>query len=145
MKKLVRGAALAILLLQPVAGFCGGDLDVFLSDMNVQARADLPGFKARLSATFGVAGPQVEAVLSGVQAPADAYMVLKVEQVARQPREVVLREYREGKGRGWGAIAKNLGIKPGSREFHELKRGFDGDGPGSGKGKGKGKGKNKGR
>lgn len=145
MKKLVPGAVLAILLLQPIAGFCGGDLDVFLSEMNLQARADLPGFKARLSATFGVAAPQVEMVLSSVQVPADAYMVLKVEQVARQPREVVLREYREGKGRGWGVIAKNLGIKPGSREFHELKRGFDGDGPGNGKGKGKGKGKYKGR
>ena len=141
MKKLVLGAALAFLLVQPIAGFCGGDLDVFLSNMNVQATADLPGFKARLSATFGVAAPQVEAVFASVRAPADAYMVLKVEQVARQPREVVLREYREGKGKGWGVIAKNLGIKPGSREFHELKRGFDGDGPGNGKGKGKGKGK----
>ena len=33
----------------------------------------------------------------------------------------VLREYKENKGKGWGVIAKNLGIKPGSREFHELK------------------------
>ena len=33
----------------------------------------------------------------------------------------VLREYKENNGTGWGVIAKNLGIKPGSREFHELK------------------------
>src|SRR5512135_3031675 len=91
MKRSVLGAALAFLMFQPILGFCGGDLDVFLSNMNVQARADLPGFKARLSATFGLAPPQVEAVISSVQMPADAYMVLKVEQVARQPREVVLK------------------------------------------------------
>jgi len=141
MKKLVLGAVLALLLVQPVAGFCGSDLDVFISNLNVQAQADLPGFKARLSATFGLAGPQVEAVISSVQTPADAYMVLKVGQVARQPQEVVLKEYRANKGRGWGIIAKNLGIKPGSREFHELKKGFDDGDSGKGKGKGQGKGK----
>jgi hypothetical protein len=141
MKKLVLGAALAFLMVQPVAGICGGDLDVFISNMNVEARADLPGFTARLSATFGLAVPQVEAVISSVEMPADAYMVLRVEQVARQPREVVLEEYRANKSRGWGVVAKNLGIKPGSREFHELKKGFDGGGSGNGKGKGKGKGK----
>ena len=145
MKKMVLGALLAFFLVQPIVGFGGGELDVFVSNLNVQARADLPGFTARLSATFGVAVPQVEAVISSVQMPADAYMVLKLEQVARQPREVVLQEYRAKKGRGWGVIAKDLGIKPGSREFHELKKGFDGDDFGNGKGKGKGKGKNKGK
>jgi hypothetical protein len=49
------------------------------------------------------------------------------------------------KGQGWGVIAKSLGIKPGSPEFHALKRGdfvFNGkprEVPGKGKGKGKGK------
>jgi hypothetical protein len=39
-------------------------------------------------------------------------------------------------------IAKNLGIKPGSKEFHALKKGdFAGNDSDSGKGKGKGKGK----
>ncbi len=141
MNKLILGVALALFMVQPVAGFCGGDLDVFISNLNVQARADLPGFKAKLSATFGLAGPQVEAVISSVQTPADAYMVLKVGQVARQPHEVVLKEYRANKGRGWGVIAKNLGIKPGSREFHELKKGFDGGDSEKERGKGKGKGK----
>ena len=140
MKAFLVGVSLAVLLLQPVAGFCGGDLDSFVGSLNVQARADLPGFKVRLSAQFGVPAPQVETVFAAVQTPADAYMVLKVGQVASQPQEVVLREYQANKGKGWGVIAKNLGIKPGSREFHELKKGVDG-GPGKGHGKGKGKGR----
>ncbi len=145
MIKLLLGVAIVIFLVQPVTAVSGGDLDAFLGNLNVQARADLPGFKVKLSATFGVPLPQVEAVFSNVREPADAYMVLKVGQVARQPQQVVLDEYRANKGKGWGVIAKNLGIKPGSREFHELKRGLKGDDPGKGKGKGQGKGKGKGK
>lgn len=142
MKALLVGTLLAVLLMLPVAGSCGGELDTFIGNLNVQARADLPGFKVKLSAQFGIPVAQVETVIASVQTPGDAYMVLRVGQVAAQPREVVLDEYRSHKGKGWGVIAKNLGIKPGSREFHELKKGFDG---GSGKGPGKGKGKGKGR
>ncbi|MGE5189867.1 MAG: hypothetical protein ACM3NF_07410 [Gemmatimonadota bacterium] len=137
----IAGMAAAFLLVMPVAGLCGGDLNVFLGNMNVQARADLPAFTARLSATFGVPAPQVEILMSKVREPADAYMVLKVGEVARQPETVVLHEYQANRGKGWGVIAKNLGIKPGSREFHELKRGLGGDGPGKGKSRAKGRGK----
>src|SRR4030067_1349022 len=85
MNKLILGVALAFFMVQPVARLCGGDLDVFISNLNVQARADLPGFKAKLSATFGVPSLQVEAVISSVREPADGYMVLKVGQEGGQP------------------------------------------------------------
>jgi len=54
------------------------------------------------------------------------------------------QKYKSDKGQGWGALAKSLGIKPGSREFHALKRGHDlyDEKPGY-KSKGKGKGKSK--
>jgi hypothetical protein len=139
MKALLVGTLLAVLLLHPAAGFCGSDLDSFVGSLNVQAGADLPGFKVRLSAQFGIPVPQVETVIARVQTPADAYMVLKVGEVARQPQEVVLKEYEAHRGKGWGVIAKNLGIKPGSRQFHELKKGLDGGGSAKGHGKGKGK------
>ncbi|MDO9289117.1 MAG: hypothetical protein Q7T83_10025 [Thermodesulfovibrionales bacterium] len=123
----------------------GSDLDSFIKKLNAQAEADLPGFKANLSAQFGVPVPQVDVLIKSVDRPGDAYMCLRVGQIARQPTEVVVKEYRAHKGKGWGVIAKNLGIKPGSKEFHELKRGDLGPGSKSddGKGKGKGKGKDK--
>jgi hypothetical protein len=64
--------------------------------------------------------------------------------MAHRPPETVVQTYQTHKGKGWGVIAKELGIKPGSREFHALKNGdltfgeTPGDGPGKGKGKGKG-------
>jgi len=118
-------------------------LDSFLGNVNVQARADLPGFSLKVSTQFGVSVPQVEAVLGMVATPADAFMVFQLGQMAHRPPETVVQSYRTHKGKGWGVIAKELGIKPGSREFHALKNGdlVFGETPANGPGKGKGKGK----
>jgi hypothetical protein len=138
---------LAVLLLVAAPGVASATLDSFLSSVNVQARADLPGFHATVSAQFGVPVPQVEAVLGMVATPADAFMVFQLGQMAHRPPETVVQTYQAHKGKGWGVIAKELGIKPGSREFHALKNGDlvygDAATNSSGKGKGKGKGHNK--
>lgn len=125
----------------------GGGLDNFLSSLNVQARADLPGFSAKVSAQFGVPEPQVRAVIGTVATPADAFMVFQLGQMAQRPPQTVLDVYQAHRGQGWGVIAKSLGIKPGSPEFHALKRGDFAlaGGPGNGPGKGKGHGKGNGR
>jgi len=143
--------SLFLSLLSPLAAFAGG-LEDFLSNINVQARVDLPGFSAKISTQFGVPLPQVQAVVQTVREPADAFMVFQLGQMARTQPERVLEVYTPNKKKGWGVIAKELGIKPGSAEFHALKSGnlsFTGqpsasdDAPGKGKGKGKGKGHNK--
>ena len=124
-------------------GVASASLDDFLHSVNVQARADLPGFHAKVSAQFGVPVPQVEAVLGRVATPADAFMVFQLGQMAHRPPETVVQTYQAHQGKGWGVIAKELGIKPGSREFHALKNGdlVYGDAVTSSPGKGKGKGK----
>ncbi len=43
--------------------------------------------------------------------------------MTRTPYEKVVQVYQGDRGKGWGVIAKSLGIKPGSPEFHALKRG----------------------
>jgi hypothetical protein len=84
---------------------------------------NLGAFKVRLSTQFGVPVPKVEAILASVGPPGDAYMCFRVGQVASQPVEVVMKESQAHKEKGWRMIAKNLGIKPGSKEFHDLKKG----------------------
>lgn len=140
-----KGMAVAfVLAVFSVQAFAGG-LDGLLTKLNNQARSDLSGFSARISAQFGVPEAQVKVVLSTVKEPADAFMVFQLGKMTSQPSDKVLQVYQAGKGKGWGAMAKDLGIKPGSAEFHALKRGdFDlrggsDDGPGNGKGRGKGK------
>ncbi len=141
-----------ITALLAVALFCGyaaaaGGLDGFMSSLNIQARADLPGFSARVGAQFGVPQAQVMATIGAVSTPADAFMVYQLGQMAHRPPAMVTEVYQKNRGKGWGVIAKQLGIKPGSSEFHALKRGdfaLTGE-PGGGKGKGHGKGKDKGK
>lgn len=116
----------------------------WLKDLNIKAQADPSGFKASLAARFKIGDAQITTVLSNVEKPADAYMVLRLGEMSGQPTDRVAETYRSGKGQGWGNLAKSLGIKPGSPEFHALKRGHDLDGSGgSGKGKGKKEKKNK--
>jgi hypothetical protein len=143
MKRITLAALTLLLCCTPaIAG-----LDDFLSNLNIQAKADLNGFSARVSAQFGVPEVQVRTVIGTVKEPADAFMVFQLGQMTRKPPETVEKVYQAQRGKGWGVIAKELGIKPGSPEFHALKRGdfvlsgAPGGGPGEGPGKGKGKGK----
>lgn len=145
-------AALTLFTLLASPALAGGGLDVFLRNVNIEARADLGKFTAKVSAQFGVPEAQVRVVLSNVKEPADAFMVYQLGKMTNQSSDRVMEVYQSGKGRGWGAIAKDLGIKPGSPEFHALKRGdlhfgYDDGGynnPGNGRGKGHGKGHGKG-
>jgi hypothetical protein len=140
--KMLFGAAMVLLLVSSPA--LAADFDWF-RDLNIQAQADASGFRARLAARFQIGDARITAVLGSVDEPADAYMVLRLGEMAQQPPEEVLTRYKAGKAKGWGALAKSLGIKPGSKEFHALKRGHDLDGGPGGKSKkpGKGKGKHK--
>ncbi len=133
--------SIAFLLVSSAAG--AGDFD-WIKDFNVKGEADPSGFKARLAARFKIGNVEVETVIGNVEKPADAYMVLRFGEMSNQPTEKVINKYKSGKGKGWGALAKSLGIKPGSKEFHELKRNHDlyDDKPKTkSKGKSKGKGK----
>jgi hypothetical protein len=138
---------LAVVAASPAAARDG--LDDFLNSVNVHAEANLPGFYATVSAQFGVPDAQVRAVLSSVGEPASAFMIFELGQMSNQPVDRVLRVYRNGRntGKGWGMLAKELGIKPGSREFHALKNGdlsYGGgyaETPGQGRGHGQGQGR----
>lgn len=113
----------------------------WLKELNLQAQADPGGFRAQLASRFKIGAAEVSTVISNVQQPADAYMVMRLGEMSRQPTDRVMTEYRQNKGKGWGALAQSLGIKPGSPEFHALKRGHDLQGSSAGGGKKKDKGK----
>ncbi len=142
-RKILFMASVMLLLISSSAVVDAGDFD-WIPDFNIRAEADLSGFRARLGARFKIGDTQINAVLSNVESPADAYMVCRLGEMSGKPTNYVIEQYRSKRSKGWGALAKSLGIKPGSKEFHALKRGSDlyGD---NGKRKGKGKGKGKGK
>ena len=131
----------ALLFLQLIfASFASaGDFD-WLKDLNVKAEADSSGFRVQLATRFRIGDADVKAVFGNVDSKSDAYMVLRLGELSHRPVKDVLSVYKANKKKGWGVIAKKLGIKPGSREFHELKRApssFSVASKSTGKGKGK--------
>lgn len=124
----------------------------WLNNLNITAETDSSGYRVRLATRFHIGDTEVRAVIGDVDRASDAYMIFRLGELAHRPVREVLTVYRANRKKGWGVMARKLGIKPGSREFHALKRGHDlGDGmdnkgrPSPGKGKGNGKNNNKGK
>ena len=120
--KMLFAVCMTLLLVSSAA--VAGDFD-WIRNFNIQAEADPSGFRARLATRFQIGDAQINMVLDNVGNPSDAYMVFRLGEMSNRPTERVIEKYKSGKGHGWGVIAKSLGIKPGSKEFHALKRGHD--------------------
>lgn len=158
MKRVTVGLVFLFAQLTFISASNASDFD-WLQNLDVIAEADASGFRIQLATHFELTDTQVSAVISNVRQPSDAYMVLRLGELSQRPVNEVINVYRTHRKKGWGALAKRLGIKPGSSEFHALKRGHDmGTGaghdaghssqghPGKGnRGMGKGAGKSMGR
>lgn len=107
-----------------VASSSANDFD-WMDSLNVMAKADSSGFQIRLATRFHIGDAQIKAVIGNVDSAADAYMVFRLGELTHRPIKDVVSVYHAQRNKGWGVIAKELGIKPGSREFHALKRGHD--------------------
>jgi len=112
-----------LLMTSPLQAMAG-DFD-WLKELNITATNDLSGFKARLATRFQIGDAQINTVISNVAQPADAYMVLRMGEMSGRPTDEIIKTYQASKDKGWGVMAKNMGIKPGSKEFHALKQGSD--------------------
>jgi hypothetical protein len=49
------------------------------------------------------------------------YFALELALAIGKPIEEVVSTYEKNRDKGWGYIAQQMGIKPGSPEFHALK------------------------
>jgi len=128
------------------------ELDASLEDINLKAKTDITLFKKDISLEFNIGEPKIEKMLTEQLSPADIFMVCQVADLTKKEPDAVVNSFKSNKDKGWGVIAKEMGIKPGSAEFHALKgkaknkkakKEKGGNGNGNGNGNGKGKGKNK--
>lgn len=121
-----------------------GDLEIdnMLTDIHNQALKDITAFHNNVVNTFNIVGSKVDAALK-ILAPGDIYMAAQLSVTVNKPFEEVVKTYQANKSKGWGAIAKDLGIKPGSPEFHAMKKSMKSKG-GKGKGNSGGAGNGKG-
>ena len=100
------------------------DFDLTLHSINSEAQQSLPSFYSSMDLNFGVKQAEVDVLLYRHRlSPAEAYMAIRLSVLIGKPVDYVLVRYHKYHKKGWGYIAKKLGIKPGSAEFHRLKEG----------------------
>lgn len=119
-------------------------LDARLGAIDVGIGGDFDGYIDDVVVHYGA--PRVviqDLVIERHYPPADVTLIAGYAQALQMPVTQVADTYARHRGQGWGVIAKELGVKPGSAQFHAMKSSLSGDpwvanGP-PGKAKGKGR------
>ena len=106
------------------AGATTGDrkLDSLLGKINKQAEAEPDVFFRQLSQRHNIPEEEIrQAKERHDLSYGDTYMATALSRISKRPVGVVVEDYSQNRGRGWGVMAMNMGIKPGSPEFHQMK------------------------
>lgn len=133
--------SIAVILIMATCGHAApkgsAALDAHLTNVDNDALQNMDIFMMRMNQVYGVTRSVVESMMHTNRfSPSDVYMICWLSQLSKRQSAYVADQYKANRGKGWGVIAKRLGIKPGSPEFHALKRGdgpfktFDGQGKG---------------
>ncbi|NUS39751.1 MAG: hypothetical protein HOQ02_12115 [Lysobacter sp.] len=100
-------------------------VDTQLADINRYGERYRDPFIDEMTRYYGAPRDLVsDLLLRRHWAPGDVYFACALAQAAGRPCRYVVDEWERDHGQGWGALAQRMGIKPGSAEFHRLKRGF---------------------
>lgn len=106
--------------------FRSGDLwvDSRLGEINDYGSRYREPFIGEMTGYYGAPRPLVIDLFERRWSAGDIYYACSIAHVLGVPCVNVVREYERNPGQGWGAVAKRMGIKPGSAQFHQLKNGF---------------------
>lgn len=98
------------------------EFDASLTMISTNAKSDMIGFRAQMKSEYQISDSKFDymSVKLGMR-PGDIYFALEIGKYSKKPIDEILLIYKRDKGRGWGEIAKNCGIKPGSPAFHAMK------------------------
>ena len=100
-------------------------VDTQLRDMNNYGYRDREPFIDEMVRYHGAPRDLVRDLLINERwAPGDIYYACSIASIIGRPCRYVVDQWERDHGQGWGVMAKRMGIKPGSAEFHRLKRGF---------------------
>lgn len=98
-------------------------LDASLAKIDDGTKSDGDGinFLKGVSTSYNVPESKVDSWSKQGMKSGDIIMACEVGKITKKPVDDVVKVYQANKEKGWGAISKELGIKPGSPEFHALK------------------------
>jgi hypothetical protein len=97
------------------------DVDKRISEINIGAKSDYEGYKKEMTKQFGVSSGEVDRYVKQQKLdPGDVYYGSVLARETNRSVSDIMTKYE--KTRGWGKVAKDLGIQPGSEQFHNLKK-----------------------
>lgn len=97
------------------------EMDADLYAINVNANRDLTTFKSNMHVAYNIEVNTIENMIKLGMEPAEVYLCLEIAYLSHSTLNNVVTSYRLNREKGWGAIAKEMGIWPGSDEFSNLK------------------------
>lgn len=116
------------------------ELNKSLLTIDANATLDFGDFKVDISGSYDITEKKLDYLSVEIEMSAgDIYMTVVLAKITEKSVDEVVTVYTKNKNKGWGVIAKELGIKPGSPEFHALKGNAKDKGNKKSKDKGKGK------
>ena len=97
-------------------------LNSLLGKIDTRAEAEPDVFFQQLSQKHNIPEQEIrQAKERNGLSYGDIYMATALSKISRKPVGAVAEDFHRNPGRGWGAMAMNLGIKPGSPEFKQMK------------------------
>lgn len=98
------------------------ELDFALTELNAAARLDFGSYRANIGLSYNLSESKIDYMYVSLKMqPSDIFMAAEISIISGRPIDQVVTVYQTHKAQGWGNIAKQLGIKPGSPEFKALK------------------------
>ena len=97
-------------------------LNSLLGKIDTRAEAEPDAFFQQLSHKHGIPEQEIrQAKERNGLGYGDIYMATALSKISKKPVGAVAEDFHNHPGRGWGVMAMNLGIKPGSPEFKQMK------------------------
>ncbi len=98
------------------------EFETDLNRINAKGKIQYNDFKVEMAGSYNIQERKIEYMHTELSMePAEIYLALEIGKISGKPIDEVLNTYRIHKDKGWGFIAKKMGIKPGSDKFHALK------------------------
>ena len=98
------------------------DLDQTLQTLDLDASISFGAFRSNISKKYHISEGNIQylTVELGMTA-GDIYLTLEMVKITERSLNEVVKAYQNNRENGWGAIALELGVLPGSDKFSVLK------------------------
>lgn len=122
MKKIIVLISISILSISTWAQSPKGNLDSDKNTIDANAKVNIGKFKTEIGARYDLTEKKFEILFGKFKLSAgDIVIAAEISKSTGKDIENIADHYSKNRERGWGNLAKSLGIKPGSSEFHALK------------------------